>query len=413
MHECSSRLELIRGFTVKRSISPGRGLQNPSPAYRSRSPSPPMPEPRLHVHQPTEVRPTESPTSTEELHPLPNPNGSVEDEGQDRLDERSLNVLAAREISKHMGISGSPLSPPSLPFTGRKSVSPRPSFTTDIPPSNNDNTFGQILPPPPEFTNSTQNRDVTPSLDLQQPHQFQPPPIGNLPHSASVDSAVSDLTQVDDAYHTPPEYLRNLSTPPSPSMNPAYPLQVQVPRMSPILPSPLTPSTAKISAAAFRRPGMKGSANTRDDSLRQGSLAMGFRLSPGRSPSRERGENENAAGTPENTITPLNLRKKSLPSVPGPPSNPLSGPRDQGGGRSVSSPFPNMRTSGEQQDGPGRMPRLSGSPESRPRESMLGGEEEFDYVSAYLNEDERGEGTVHNGATDGYGSGRFSTKLDG
>lgn len=356
-----------------------------------------MPQPHPHVHQPAEVHPAESPTSTEELD-LPNPNMSVEDEGQGQLDERSLNVLAAREISMQMGTPvGSPLSPPSLPFTGRKNVLPRPSFATDILPLNNNPGPGQILSPPSQFSGSTQSRDVTPTPEPQQSPQSQPPPppppIGALPYSTSVDSSIFDPTQVDDAYHTPPEYLRNPSTPPSPSMNPG--LQVQIPHMSPTLPSPSTPTTTKkISAAAFRRPRMQVSLNTnvRGDSLRQDSLSVGFLPSPGRSPSRERGDNENLAGIPENAITPLNLRKKSLPSVPGPPTSLLSGPRDQGAPRSVSSPFPNLRTNEEQQQ---RLLPLSNSPEPQPRESMLGVDEEFDYVSAYLNDDERRESVIH------------------
>ena len=330
-----------------------------------------MPQPHPHIHQPAEVHPTESPISTEELD-LPNPNGSVEDEDQGQLDERSLNVLAAREISKQMGVSGTPLSPPSLPFAGRKSVSPRPSFTTSIPPSNKNDGSGQILPLPPQSTNSTEIRDVTPT---------------------------PDSIVVDDGYHTPPEYLRNFSTPPSPSMNPASPLQVQIPHMSPTLPSQSTPTTAKkITAAAFRRPKMQGSlnVNVRGDSLRQDSLSVGFRPNAGRSPNREGGESEKVTGIPENTITPLNLRKKSLPSVPGPTTSFLSGSPDQGAPRSVSSPFPNLGTSEEQRRSGGPMPPLSNSPESRPRESVFGGEEEFDYVSAYMDEGERRDSTIHN-----------------
>lgn len=395
VRERSSRLELTRGFTVRRPASPARGPHPPSPAYRSRTPSPPMPQPHPHIYRSAEVHPTESPTSTEGS--LPNPNMSVENESQGQLDERSLNILAAREISKQMG---SPLSSPSLPFAGRKSVSPRPSFTTDTLPSNSTNRFVQTPPPPPK---STQNRDVTPTFD---PQQLPPPPTGVLSHSTSVDSTGSDPTQVDDPYRTPPEYLRNPSTPPSPSIDPAPPLQIQIPQVSPILPSASTPTTTKkISAAAFRRPGLKGPSNTTNaggDSPRQDSLSVGFRPSPGRSPSREGGDSENVAGVLENIITPLNLRKKSLPLIPGPPTNLLSGPRDQGAPRSVSSPFPNPRTSEERRQGAGWMPPLSSSPEPRPRESMLGGEDEFDYVSAYLNEDERRESVIHNGATNWY-----------
>jgi hypothetical protein len=386
---------------VRRSASPARGSETPSPSYGSRSPSPPMPEPHPHLHQRTGARPSDSPASAEEdLPPLPNPNVSVEDEDQGQLDERSLNVLAAREISKQMGMSGSPLSPPSLPFAGRKSVSPRPSFTTDIPPSDNNNRFGQIAPPSPQFTSSMENRDVTPTPDRQQSPQLPPPPplpAGAMSHSTSVDS---DPTELEDPYHTPPEYLRNLSTPPSPRMLPApSPLQVQIPKMSPTLGSASTPTTTKkISAAAFRRPGMR-TTGVRGDSFRQDS--MGFRPSPGRSPSRERGENENLGVIPEQAITPLSLRKKSLPSVPGPAGGLLSGTRDQGVPRSVSSPFPDLRTSEEQERGGGRLAGLTSSPEPRPRESMIG-EDEFDYLSAYMNEDERRESGIQNGGTNGY-----------
>jgi len=244
-----------------------------------------------------------------------------------------------------------------------------------------------------------------------------------------MDSA-SDLSQPEDAYCTPPEYLRNLSTPPSPSVTPVSspPIPQMTSSLSSASPTPTT--TKKISAAAFRRPGMRGmssSTNLGDDTLQQDSLSVGFRPSPGRSPSRERGEDESADERLDLAITPLNVRKKSLPMVPGISTNTLSGPRDPGAPRSISSPFPNLRTSEEQPSGSGRVPPSSNTPESRPRESMLGGDE-FDYVSAYLNEDERRQSGVYQGATNGrgpvgggpgatpprngYGSGRFSTRLD-
>lgn len=362
-----------------------------------------MPEPHPHVHQSKSVQPTESPTSTDEMQPVPNV--SVEDEGPSQLDEKSLNTLAAREISKQMEMSTPPLSPPSLPFAGRRSVSPRPSFPSEIPPSNSGSRFGQILspppPPPPHFTSSTLTYELTPSPKLPQPPP--PPPAGALPNSKSADSTVSDFTQQDDAYRTPPEYLRDLSTPPSPSMA----LVSLVPQVTSTLSSPPStpPTTKKISAAAFRRPRMRGlssNTNLKGDSLRQDSLNVGFRLSPGRSPSRENGEGETGDGGSDTSVTPLNVRKKSLPEVPRISTNLLSGPRGSGAPRSISSPFPNLSTNEGQPLGPGRVPPLSSSPESRPRESMFGGDD-FDYVSAYMNEDEGKQSEVYNGATSGRG----------
>jgi hypothetical protein len=57
---------------------------------------------------------------------------------------------------------------------------------------------------------------------------------------------------------------------------------------------------------------------------------------------------------------------------------------------------------------------------------MLGGDDDFDYVSAYLNEDEKRQSGMHNRATNGhgggmgtsppqnagYGSGMFATMLE-
>ena len=383
-----------------------------------------MPEPHPHLHQHSPVKPTESPTS-DESQPLPNPNVSVEDEGPSQLDERSLNALAAREVSKQMEMSSSPLSPPSLPFAGRRSVSPRPLFTSEIPPSDNSDRFGQI-PPPPQFTNSRPIRDFTPSPNpLQVPQlQLRPPlPVGASSYAKSVDSATTDLTQPDDAYRTPPEYLQNSPTPPSPSITPVSP--PPVPQVTSALsPSPPTPNTTKkISAAAFRRAGMKGpsvNTNLRDDTLRQDSLNVGFLPSP----SRERGDGESGGGSPGTAIPPLNMRKKSLPVVPAISTNPPSGPRGPGVPRSISSPFPNLKANEEQPLGPGGTFPSSSFPESQPRESMPGGDDDFDYVSAYLNEDERGQSGIHNGATNGhgqgggtppqnggYGSGRYATRL--
>lgn len=157
--------------------------------------------------------------------------------------------------------------------------------------------------------------------------------------------------------------------------------------------------------------GPSSGAGLGGDTLRQGSLGVGFRPSPGRSPSRERADDESGDGSPD--IAPLNLRKKTLPGIP---TNILGGPRGPGAPRSTSSPFPNPGTSSEQPLGP--------------RDSVLGGEDDFDYVSAYLNEDDRGQSGVYNGATNGrgpvgggpgtsppervgYGSGRFATRLEG
>ena len=225
-----------------------------------------------------------------------------------------------------------------------------------------------------------------------------------------------------------PMYRSRSPSPPMPDPHP------RVQQFSPILPSPSTPTTAKkISATAFRRPRMKGpsnSVNVRGDSLRQDSLGLGFRPNARRSLSLERNEDENVAGVPESIATPLNLRNKSLPPTPGPPTSVRTAPREQWGSRSISSPFPNLGTSGWGEQGRERMARPSNSPESRPRTSAGGGEDDFDYLSAYFGEDERRESAIHNGATNGYvqngggpgaGSpqsegyepGRFATRLDG
>jgi hypothetical protein len=324
-------------------------------------------------------------------------------------------------------MSSSPLSPPSLPFAGRRSVSPRPSFTNEILPYTAGAGFVKSPsppPPPPQSTNSMLTRELTPSPNPPRTPQLQPPPspAAALPHSKSMDS---DLTQPDDAYRTPPEYLRNFSTPPSPSMMPPSPPAPQVT-------SPSTqPATKKISAAAFRRPWMRvmsNNASPRDDTPRQDSLGVGFRPSPGQSPSRERDNDENGVGDPDSAATPFNLRKKTLPAVPGISTNPLSGPRGPVGSRSISSPFPKLKTGEEQPLGSGRTFPLSTSPESRPRETALeDGDEDFDYLSSYFNEAERRQSVTPNGTTnnhgggpgisvpqdDGYGSGRFATRLDG
>ena len=403
-------------------MSPARYPEAPSPAYRSRSPSPPMPEPHLHVDQPAPAQPTESPTS-DESQPLPNPNVSVEDEGPNRLDERSLNALAAREISKQMEMSSSPLSPPFPLFAGRKSVSPRPSFTSETPSSDSSIRFGQIPPPPQlsQLTSSRVIRDSTPSPNPPQTQLQLPPPPPALPHTKSAES--TNFTQPDDAYRTPPEYLRDSSIPPSPSITPAS--SPPIPQVTSALsPSPTTPTTTKkISAAAFKRAGMKGvssNTNLRDDTLRSDSLSVGFLPNP----SRERGDGENGDESPDTAVTPLNLRKKSLPAVPGISTNLLSGPRGPGAPRSISSPFPNLKANEEQPLGPGGTFPSSSLTESQPRESMLVGDD-FDYVSAYLNEDESRESGIHDGVTNGhgqggggppqnvgYGSGKFSTRLD-
>jgi len=399
-----------------------------------------MPEPYPHVHQPTSVEPTESPTSTDGLQPLPNPNASVEDEGSGQLDERSLNVLAAREISKwQMEMSLPPLSPPSPPFAGGRSVSPRLSFTSEIPPyPARAGLVRSPSTPPPQFL----IRELTPSP-----------------------------TQPDDVYNTPPEYLRNSSAPPSPPMT-SVPPPPPVPQVtSTSSPSPPTQTTPKkLSAATFRRTGMRGlSRNVNlgggdkngdggpDDAvtplnLRRKSLPVVPGVSTNSSPSPPTqttlkkisaaafrragvrglssnvnlgGGDENGDEGPDDAVTPLNLRKKSLPAVPGVSTNLLSGPRGPGAARSTSSPFPSLKASGEQPLGSGRTFPSSTSSESRPQESVLGGgDEDFDYISAYLNDYEGRQSVTPNGTTHGggpgislpqnggYESGRFATRLE-
>jgi len=124
----------------------------------------------------------------------------------------------------------------------------------------------------------------------------------------------------------------------------------------------------------------------------------------------------------------LNLRKKSLPAIPPISMNSLGGPRGPGGSRSISSPFPNLNANEEQRLGHGRVPPLSSSPEPQHGES-IGGDDEFDYVSAYMSEDDRRHSGMYNGARNshgqaggdpgnspprftGYGSGRFATRLE-
>lgn len=82
------------------------------------------------------------------------------------------------------------------PQAGRKSVSPQPSSTTYVlPPSNNSNRSGQIMPPLPQSTNALQTRNVTPTPDCQQSPQLQSSllSIGAMSHSTSVDPDPVDV----------------------------------------------------------------------------------------------------------------------------------------------------------------------------------------------------------------------------
>ena len=95
-------------------------------------------------------------------------------------------------------------------------------------------------------------------------------------------------------------------------------------------------------------------------------------------------------------VSPLNVKKRPLPSSPYPSSlgvglGPGAGPNQ--GLRSVSSP----QTQPQPQFG-GVPP-----PEARPVSSNLDGEDDFDYISAYTEDPNRGPG---------YESGRFATNLE-
>jgi hypothetical protein len=73
----------------------------------------------------------------------------------------------------------------------------------------------------------------------------------------------------------------------------------------------------------------------------------------------------------------------------------------------------------EQPLGSGRVLPLSSSSGSQHREFILGGDDGFDYVSVYLNEDERRQNGMYNGGlvpsppqNVGHENGTFATRLE-
>lgn len=129
---------------------------------------------------------------------------------------------------------------------------------------------------------------------------------------------------------------------------------------SPPASSPMTPTNKTISAAAFRRPNMRPAGSSSVNLSEDGGPGMVA------------------------DVTPLNFRKRSLPNV-------------------------NAALQAQNQAGMPRIPSAPGPRPPVPRDSHAL-EDDFDYISAYIDGDSSGTSPPNNS---GYGSGNFTTNLDG
>lgn len=293
---------------------------------------------------------------------------------QDHIDESALNAAAAREVSRELDALN--FSPPQTERAHSPLIAPTPPFA-----QNAGNIRGDVstdsLPSAPISPQSP----IGPGSPNSPPGGSLPPPKINLPNRSvtSLSSTTggtpyrtpmeSPLRTPTDSPYRPP--LSNLSTGPAPGNRSS---------VSPNSP-PLPPGTRTISAAAFKR-------------------------------QPPRAANETGSPGPAD-ITPLAFKKRSLPSSPYPAR--LQATREPSGQSPKDSSVPTSPVDGIHR-------RV---PSSVPQNTFPDEDDQFDYITAYVNNmgPEEGEaphneesGKKTNGAggptSSGYGQGRFATNLE-
>ncbi|KAI0635228.1 hypothetical protein C8Q77DRAFT_1072479 [Trametes polyzona] len=378
---------------ANQSSEPQRGRVSPE-AIRTSQPSSPVKEvpPPPHDHQ-------QSPSSPSAPRiPSPPPPAA------DPADERSLNAAAAREVSRELDalMMSPPVSPsdkgPASPWGSRpqpsygaspyqrQGMSPRPSLEPTSPGGASQasspklegmyvrqrdrsasNSVTRNAPPPPEAVPAPASPTVSNegSDQMQRSISSLPPRISPAPTTGS------NGTPFRTPLETP------LAGPPTGSL-------YNLPGTTGSNASFSAPGgTRTISAAAFRRPVRVASASLTDNTTTNSSSNNANRESGRQSPS--------LADT-----SPLNVRKRPLPSSPFP------------------SPHPSANL--QVQQGPGGTPRsvsgtqlsLEEQQQRRPLTHYRQDDDDFDYISAYTDSGPGGDGRPH---SPGYQQGRFATNL--
>ncbi|KAI0693927.1 hypothetical protein C8T65DRAFT_667425 [Cerioporus squamosus] len=295
---------------------------------------------------------------------------------QEPMDEKSLNAAAAREVSRELDslmMSSPPHSPaqsqpPPSPFSNRpqygapsyqpRAVSPLPALNTMTPAGSQ--------PTSPKLEGMyvrERDRSAAGSPPSRGPTQDTIPPA---PAPASP-TASDGSDQRRPSYSTRAPSTDTNGTPfRTPLGTPSGP-----PQSSSMYNLPLTTGSntsfqggaRMISAAAFRRQQQQQQQNAPPRNMSSEGLA---------------------------DVSPLNVKKRPLPSSPYPSQSQMLGPGQGQGMRSVSAPHMGPPGQGEQD-----------RPVSQYRQD--GEEDEYDYISAYTDNPDRASG---------YGSGRFATNLE-
>lgn len=340
---------------------------------------------------------------------LAEPRQSASHPEDDETDEeKALNAAAAREVSREldalmfnspirttaapeatMPLPSPPASPPAPPSRGRLSIGAEHSASptssrfdltyvrerdrsTSIPNSPVRSEHEHERPAPPRRSPLVPSSPVT-SNEASPP--LQPPPAISLRSSSPASLSLS----IDTPYRTPMEFPWPPTAPPS---------FYNLPSVSGS--GTFSPGGTKtVSAAIFKR------------QLRSPSSPP----SPG------------DAGRRQPDVNPLVINKRGIPASPRlPTSDPFSSPRVVSNpnpitGPSYLDPQPQMPPSTltslrpSSAEGAARPHSIA-----RPAEGH-GEEDEYDYISAYVDEDSSG-GETKPASTGGYGQGHFATNLE-
>ncbi|KAI0073873.1 hypothetical protein K474DRAFT_1666083 [Panus rudis PR-1116 ss-1] len=331
-------------------------------------------------------------------HRLPEPSGPIvtsyrspsppTDENH-KDDEKALNAAAAREVSRELDAlmfnspnlgqpqpivrTPSPLQPPQPPFA-RGITSPQPDIPAAPPPIVPTGSRRQSLMSPlgpraaePQYV---RERDRSPSnpasptaitaspTRLEPSSPVQPPPTIKLPDQPSSPSGMS--TTNNTPYRTPPEYPgsdnSNMGTP-----RPMYNMTSLTGSAS-----SFTPSGGKISAAAFKQ------------RIRQQTQSPPL---GGSSPDTER-----SASLAD--VSPLSVKKRALPNSPYPAQRLQPGEANPAMQRVPSAPSLSAAAQDPNADWRNRSvsaTHLASGTDSADHRRTTAYDDDFDYISAYVN----------------------------
>ncbi|KAH8110206.1 hypothetical protein DFH11DRAFT_1622840 [Phellopilus nigrolimitatus] len=312
-------------------------------------------------------------------------------------DEHALSAAAAREVAREMdALSFSPPSGPPPSFSHIREPNSQSFSAPSGPPQsfNTDRVPSPLVPPAPPFAQpqqkSSSGSDYTNNVAPRSEGIFSSSRTSLRGSSPNVDtfsqSAGNTAPSSPIVVQQPRPTMNPHSSSPSVSFNspsvystpPEMPAALPLRSGSPASPSMLSPGTRTISAAAFKRSQMRSPSGTQ--------------------PQGERGS------LPD--VSPLSLRKKGGPGLPGSPY-----PRDAS---PHPVPVPGQESYGSQQE---PRPRRSTDSVQQPPQDY---ENSYDFISSYGDPVGGGSPTqtklanpnAERGGSPGYAGGNFATNLE-